>query len=215
MGKLSPQLQLQRDALAQRLSLHGQQHLLRFADNLTDGEFTKLAEDIAEVDFEQLQKIVSLSLAPASSDAPAQPVPLPATSMFRTRDLSPDTRSRLFSSGLQHIAASRVALIILAGGQGTRLGTEDPKGCYDIGLPSRFSLFQLQVARTLKLTALAGGGSIPIYIMTSPMTHAPTLNFFEQNAYFGCDRCEGSAGAPFMQSLCLVLVCDVIDAGAT
>ena len=188
MSNLSPPLQQRRDALAQRLATHGQQHILRFADALDDREFQKLAEDIEEIDFEQLSQIVALSLAPASTSAPAQPVPLPSASMFKSRDLAPDTRSQLFTSGLHHIAASRVALIILAGGQGTRLGTDDPKGCYDIGLPSHSSLFHLQVARTLKLSALAGGGCIPVYIMTSPMTHAPTLKFFEDNAYFGCDR---------------------------
>lgn len=188
MSSLSLQLQLQRDILRQRLAAHGQEHLLRFADVLDDASFTKLAEDISEVDFEQLSQIVALSLAPASSAQPSEPVPLPSASMLLSGDLSPGERSALFAVGLQHIAQSHVALIILAGGQGTRLGTEDPKGCYDIGLPSHSSLFQLQVARTLKLSALAGSGCVPVYIMTSPMTHAATVKFFEDNAFFGCDR---------------------------
>jgi UDP-N-acetylglucosamine/UDP-N-acetylgalactosamine diphosphorylase len=189
MQNIRTQLPEQRDQLFQRLAAHGQQHLLRFADVVDEEEFLKLAEDIAEVDFEQLAKIVALSLAPSSTSAPSQPTPLPSTSMTRSRDLTPQTRSELFASGLQRIASSEVALVILAGGQGTRLGTQDPKGCYDIGLPSRSSLFQLQIERTLKLSSLAGCGYVPVYIMTSPMTHAPTLKFFEDNEYFGCDRC--------------------------
>ncbi len=183
------QLNAQRDQLLRRLTTHGQEHILRFVDALDEAAFLKLAEDIAEVDLDQLSKIVALSLAPASASAPSQPTPLPSTSMMRSRDLSPQQRSELFATGLQLISRSEVALIILAGGQGTRLGTEDPKGCYDIGLPSRSPLFRLQISRTLKLSSLAGGGCVPVYIMTSPMTHAPTVKFFEDNAFFGCDRC--------------------------
>jgi UDP-N-acetylglucosamine/UDP-N-acetylgalactosamine diphosphorylase len=188
MSEYSTSRSLNRDQLLQRLAQHGQEHLLRFADALDDSCFDKLHDDINEIDFEQLSKIVALSLAPASCAAPSQPVPLPSTSLLKPRDLPPQKRSELFASGLEHIAASRVALVILAGGQGTRLGTEDPKGCYDIGLPSRSSLFQLQISRTLKLSALAGAGCVPVFIMTSPMTHGPTLKFFEDNSYFGCDR---------------------------
>ncbi len=161
---------------------------MRFADALDAESFRKLAEDVEEIDFEQLSQIVQLSLAPASSSAPSQPIPLPPTSMLKSRDLSSAKRSELFASGVSLIAQSRVALVILAGGQGTRLGTEDPKGCYDIGLPSHTPLFELQVARTLKLSALAGAGCVPVYVMTSPMTHAATVKFFEDKAFFGCDR---------------------------
>jgi UDP-N-acetylglucosamine/UDP-N-acetylgalactosamine diphosphorylase len=188
MSEISTSQLQRRSLLLQRLTSHGQEHLLRFADALDSESFRKLAEDIEEVDFEQLSQIVALSLAPASSSTPSQPIPLPQTSMLRSRDLSSEKRSELFSSGLALIAQSRVALVILAGGQGTRLGTEDPKGCYDIGLPSHAPLFQLQTSRTLKLSALAGGGCVPVYIMTSPMTHGATVKFFEDNAFFGCDR---------------------------
>jgi UDP-N-acetylglucosamine/UDP-N-acetylgalactosamine diphosphorylase len=190
MSSLSSQKQQHRDEIRQRLAVYGQEHILRFSDVLSDDVFQKLAEDVAEVDFDQLSQIVELSLAPASTTAPAPPVPLPSSSMFKTSQLTADKRSELFAAGLQHIAASSVALIILAGGQGTRLGSEDPKGCYNIGLPSQHSLFQLQIARTLKLSALAGGGCVPIYIMTSPMTHSATIKFFESNDFFGCSRCD-------------------------
>ncbi|RVX02781.1 UDP-N-acetylglucosamine diphosphorylase 1 [Vitis vinifera] len=79
---------------------------------------------------------------------------------------------------------------------GTRLGSSDPKGCFNIGLPSGKSLFQLQAERILCVQRLAAqstnegsGGFVPIhwYIMTSPFTDDVTRKFFESHKYFGLE----------------------------
>ena len=109
------------------------------------------------------------------------------------------TVSRWYSSGLREIAAGHVALVLMAGGQGTRLGSHEPKGVYDIGLPSHRSLFQFQAERLAKLQQLAINEnrihdplsenmvSIRWYIMTSRDTQTPTQAYFEYHAYFGLD----------------------------
>jgi hypothetical protein len=88
----------------------------------------------------------------------------------------------------------------MAGGQGTRLGSSAPKGCYDIGLPSGKSLFRMQGERIGKLNELARasaaggeegekrGGKLVWYVMTSGPTRKETERYFKENDWFGLDE---------------------------
>ncbi|VDO02043.1 unnamed protein product [Rodentolepis nana] len=87
----------------------------------------------------------------------------------------------------------KVAVVLLAGGQGTRLGSENPKGMYNVGLPSNRSLFQIQAERLLNLCRKVSKEIgqqifIPWYIMTSDCTQKLTEEYFRQNNYFGYSR---------------------------
>ena len=95
-------------------------------------------------------------------------------------------------------------MIILGGGQGTRLGFDGPKGLYDINLPSNKSLFQLYAERVLKVQELAatngqffdetrprqGEGLVPVLVMTSPLNHQTTVDFFRNSSYFGLEESQ-------------------------
>lgn len=92
-------------------------------------------------------------------------------------------------TGMEALKRGECSVVTLAGGQGTRLGSSAPKGCYKIGLSSGASLFQLQADRVQKIEKLAGMTTpLSWYIMTSAPTHKATVDFFEEHSYFGLKK---------------------------
>ena len=85
------------------------------------------------------------------------------------------------------ISSGKTAFLTVAGGQGSRLGWDGPKGLFPISPIRRASLFQI-FAEKLRSASRRYGARIPWYIMTSPLNHEATVTFFEQSAYFGLER---------------------------
>ncbi len=90
-------------------------------------------------------------------------------------------------TGRGMLAAGQVAVVIVAGGQGTRLGFDGPKGCFPIGPVSDRSLFQIHCEKVVAL-GRRHGASVPLYVMTSPQNHAETAAFFAEHDSFGVER---------------------------
>lgn len=147
---------------------------------------------IDSIDYSRLLTSLKSSLAAdAALQSPAsRRALLPASNVAARAARTPEASSAWRSLGLDLLRDGKCAVVLLAGGQGTRLGSSAPKGCYDIGLPSRKSLFELHADRMRTVQALAGPTARPLrwYIMTSDATDRETKAFFEQHAFFGLRR---------------------------
>ena len=138
---------------------------------------------------EDCQNAIKFSLANSSKDTGVDISPLPPTS-YESLIGNSKKENEYWRLGLEAIGKGEVAVILMAGGQGTRLGSSQPKGCYDIGLPSKKSLFQIQAEKLIRLQDMVKDKKveIPWYIMTSGPTRAATEAYFQEHNYFGLNK---------------------------
>ncbi|KAJ6696043.1 UDP- GLUCOSE PYROPHOSPHORYLASE [Salix koriyanagi] len=182
-------------ALLERLKDYGQEDVFALWDELSPGERELLVKDIESLDLPRLNRIIRCSLR--SQGLPVAAIePVPENTVSTVEERTIEEKERWWKMGLKAISNGKLAVVLLSGGQGTRLGSSDPKGCFNIGLPSGKSLFQLQAERILCVQRLAaqasseGSGSsvlIHCYIMTSRFTDVSTRIFFENHKYFGLE----------------------------
>ncbi|XP_035210569.1 UDP-N-acetylhexosamine pyrophosphorylase-like isoform X3 [Stegodyphus dumicola] len=182
--------------LRKQLATYGQDHLLKFWSRLSGDQKAHLVADIQAVDFSDLTNAFKETVANRENNNQKIDLllePIPEELHEGVSRCTPEQLQAYRDTGLREISEGRVAALLLAGGQGTRLGVNYPKGMYDVGLPSRKTLYQLQGERLLKLEELAEQltgkkGTIPWYIMTSEHTMEPTLEFFANHNYFGLKK---------------------------
>lgn len=169
--------------IVEMLKSAGQVDLAAHLETLSGEARKNLERDIKSQDWDELKKLHSeKSSASLSDNVTADLTPMPWK-------LAEDNLKYEYwkEMGEMALAQGQVAAFLVAGGQGSRLGFDGPKGMFDIGLPSHKSLFQLQAERLQNLAARVGH-PIPWCIMTSPLNHRTTVEFFEDNHFFGMDR---------------------------
>ncbi|KAL1455980.1 hypothetical protein WDU94_000739 [Cyamophila willieti] len=157
----------------------------------------KSKETISKVDIDLAEASKYYEQACAVSRAPEQFTQdsvevLPQQCLGKVSTTDDGTLSKYRDIGLELISKGEVCVLLLAGGQGTRLGVDYPKGMYNVGLPSGKSLFQIQAEKISKLEHLAETKFgrkcvLPWYIMTSEFTTDATRKFFSKHEYFGLD----------------------------
>jgi UDP-N-acetylglucosamine/UDP-N-acetylgalactosamine diphosphorylase len=169
--------------LRARLARYDQTHLLTFWDALSPPQQQSLAEQIAAIDLELIGKLYRGDVRPvdwADLASRAEPPPAFQLGSSANRFLPDDARQR----GEAALAAGEVGAILVAGGQGTRLGFDHPKGMFPIGPISNVPLFQILLEKILARSRWAAA-AIPLYLMTSPATDGPTREFLAEHHYFG------------------------------
>ena len=167
-----------------KLNEAGQGHVLRFWDKLDTAARAALEAQVASLDFDALARMKGILAARGASAAPAATAPIEPAPAVELKDQA--ERAAAVARGEAELAAGHVAAVLVAGGQGSRLGFEGPKGAYPVGPITDAPLFHFHARKILALSR-RHGAPVPFYIMTSEVNDAATRQCFEEHSFFGLD----------------------------
>ena len=166
----------------------GQGHIFRFWEELGRAQREGLLGQVRRIDFDLTNRLAERAMKEMHGTArpprelqPAPVVPIPTTP--EQKGAAAEARRR----GETLIRGGKVGLVLVAGGQGTRLGFDGPKGTYPVAPISGKSLFELH-AEKIRAASKRYGVRLPWYIMTSEHNDAATREFFEEHDRFGLSR---------------------------
>ena len=159
----------------EKLKECGQEHVLRYFEDLSEDEKQGLLEQIELTDFSVIEQGKNASAAQKGKISPLESLELDAIN---------ENKERYTMLGMDAIKAGKVAAVLLAGGMGTRLGSDDPKGMYNIGKTKDVYIFQ-RIVENLMDVVNAAHKEIYLFVMTSDKNHVKTVNFFKEHNYFG------------------------------
>lgn len=185
------------DQLSEHLAAYNQSHLLKHWSELTVAERRSLTEQIRSLDLEQLSTLWN-----EARTADAKPVSPSDVSPLKSMSAQNDQHGleTALEAGETLLRNGQVGVVIVAGGEGSRLGFAAPKGCFPIGPVNETTLFQIFLEKTLAASRKYDV-SIPVYVMTSPTTHNETVAFLDDADWFGVPRearhvfCQGTLPA--------------------
>ena len=163
-----------------KLKKYNQEHLLNFYNSLDDKKKEELLKQINSIDFELIANLYNKTKNNSSKKVDEHIEPISYIDKYKLKD-----EFKYYENiGEKAIKDGKLACVTMAGGQGTRLGHNGPKGTYDIGLDSHKSLFEL-LCDYIKEEGKKYNVNIPWFIMTSRENNQATIDFFEKNKYFG------------------------------
>ncbi len=159
----------------EKLEKYNQKHLLQFENDLTDSEKQELYNQIDSLDFSYLNE-----LNKEKSHSQIDVTPLKAMTINEINL----NKSKFEQLGIIALKDQKVGALLLAGGMGTRLGSDNPKGMYNIGKTKDVYIFQRIFENLLDVVKLCGK-PIPFFIMTSEKNNETTINFIKEHNFFG------------------------------
>lgn len=162
----------------------GQEHVLRFWPELSAREKEALESDLSALPWELIDQLIQTHVVKKPVVAvPIHLAPAPVMPVLPGSELT-ELYSQARAEGERWLRAGRVAAFTVAGGQGTRLGIDGPKGAVVVTPDGSRTLFQL-FAEMVVAARRKYGAAIPWYIMTSPANHQQTRQFFVEHHWFG------------------------------
>ena len=163
------------------LKKNGQEQVLRFWKKLSAKERKALLAQFESIDFKEVARCQAM--LPGSGVA-TETVKKGRPTAPKVAELKGAALKKAIAAGEKELKAGRVAALLVAGGQGSRLGYDGPKGCYSIGPITGAPLFYFH-ARKILARSIRYGAAIPFYVMTSEANNEATVKCFEENEYFG------------------------------
>lgn len=160
----------------EKLEQYDQLHILKYFDQLDDDKKQTLLDEIALTDFSVI------TVKKAEADERGTITPIHAMQLEEIEE----KKEHFSQIGTKAICDGKVGAVLLAGGMGTRLGSDNPKGMYNIGLTKDIYIFQC-IINNLMDVVKAAGQMIHLFVMTSDKNHDATTGFFEAQNYFGYD----------------------------
>lgn len=158
---------------SEMLNMLRQEHIVKHMQTLTEPEQYAMVRQIESLDLSVLN-------AQENEEKRGSFAPLFATTLAEIEQ----NRERYTQIGLQAIQNGKVGAVLLAGGQGSRLGFDHPKGMFRIGIDREIYIFECLINNLLDVVKQADAW-IPLFIMTSTENNEETVKFFEQHNYFG------------------------------
>lgn len=162
-----------------KLEKYGQSHILRYYEELSETEKMQLLDQIDATDMEVL------SLCEHKNELGKKGIITPLAAM--QLDEIETNKEEYFNLGCKAIKDGKVGAVLLAGGMGTRLGSDDPKGMYNIGLTKDMYIFERIIRNLLDVVDITGA-FVHLFIMTSDKNNDKTVDFFHKMNFFGYNK---------------------------
>lgn len=161
------------------LKKHGQEQLLKYYDELSDESKASLLAQIGQIDWSLLSLLDRKEMKVEKGELS----PLGALEI----DEINARRDEFEKVGIEALKAEKVGAVLLAGGQGTRLGFDGPKGTFPIGVTRELYIFECLINNLMDVVNRVGAW-VPLYIMTSEKNNDATVKFFNEHDFFGYDK---------------------------
>lgn len=163
------------------LEKHGQEHIFAAYQKLDEEGKKKLSEQVERIDWSVVE--MSCKKLEGHEVLKQERGKLEPLSALEVSEIEKN-KEKYSKIGIDAIKAGKVGAVLLAGGQGTRLGSDGPKGKYNIGITKDVFIFERLIRNLLDVTDKAGC-FVPLYVMTSDKNHDETTSFFAEKNYFG------------------------------